>query len=92
MTRKTKICVLVKGLVQGVWFRAFTKEKADELGLKGWVRNVQGDQVEAVFEGDEDKIEAMIALLKKGPPLARVESVDVKEEDYCGEFESFELR
>jgi len=92
MTRKTKTCVLVKGLVQGVWFRAFTKEKADELGLKGWVRNVQGDQVEAVFEGDKEKIEAMIALLKKGPPLARVESVDIKEEDYRGEFESFELR
>lgn len=92
MTEKTRLYVLVKGLVQGVWFRAFTKEKADELGLKGWVRNIQGGQVEAVFEGDKEKMETMIVWLKKGPPLARVENVDVKEEDYCKEFESFELR
>ncbi len=57
---KIELYVLISGRVQGVWFRANTKNKADELGLSGWVKNTIDGKVEAVFEGDEKNIFNMI--------------------------------
>lgn len=84
--------VFISGKVQGVFFRAYTKQKADELGIKGWVRNLPDGRVEAVFEGEDDKVDKMIKWCWKGSPHARVESVKVIEEDYKGEFDIFEIR
>ncbi len=67
--------VVVSGRVQGVWFRAWTTEKAQALGLDGWVRNRRDGSVEAVFSGDETAVDEMVVACGKGPPLARVADV-----------------
>lgn len=83
--------IIIYGRVQGVWFRAHTKEMADKLGIKGWVRNLPDGSVEAVFEGDEKSIEEMIRWCHHGPPLARVDRVEIKYEEPKGE-RNFEIR
>ena len=83
--------VRIYGKVQGVWFRAHTKEMAEKLDIKGWVRNVPDGSVEAVFEGDDEKVEKIIEWCHRGPPLARVERVEVEYEEPKGE-ERFEIR
>ena len=74
-----------------MWFRAHTKDMADKLGIKGWVRNVPDGSVEAVFEGDDESVEKIIEWCHRGPPLARVERVEVEYEEPRGE-EKFEIR
>lgn len=69
--------VIVTGKVQGVWFRQATLEESTRLGLGGWVRNLASGQVEALFEGEPEAVEAMIAWCRRGPPLARVDDVDI---------------
>ena len=72
--------VVVRGRVQGVFFRATCADRARELDLAGWVRNASGGAVEAVFEGDPPAVEAMIDWCRRGPPAARVIEVDVTDE------------
>lgn len=84
--------VIVSGDVQGISFRYFTKEKSNNLGVKGWVRNLPSGEVEAVFEGMEDRTKEMVEWCKKGPWLAKVNNVKVEFSDYKGEFEGFEIR
>jgi acylphosphatase len=69
--------LLISGRVQGVWYRGWTREKAIELGLAGWVRNCPGGQVEAFVEGPKHLVESMIQWCRQGPPPAIVRSVDV---------------
>lgn len=90
--KKTRAHVLIKGRVQGVFFRAETSEEAQRLGLSGWVRNRWDGNVEAVFEGEKVAIEEMILWCYKGPSLAIVKEVEVKWEEYKGEFTSFSIR
>lgn len=71
--------VRVTGRVQGVWFRAWTRDRAQALGVSGWVRNQTDGSVEAVISGSSDAVEAMIGALHEGPPAAEVESVYVTE-------------
>ena len=68
--------VVISGRVQGVGYRAWTVAAARRFDLQGWVRNVSNGTVEAVFAGEEDDVVAMIEACKKGPPAARVESVE----------------
>lgn len=70
--------VVIRGRVQGVFFRAETAERARSLGLAGWVRNNPGGTVEAVFQGDRDRIESMVAWCRRGPASASVEDVEVE--------------
>jgi acylphosphatase len=72
-----KVHLIISGRVQGVFYRAFTKDVAESLGLKGWVRNIRDGRVEAVFEGDEDKISIAIERCKEGPPYAKVDNIEV---------------
>jgi acylphosphatase len=72
--------VLVHGRVQGVWFRETTRRTAEGTGVSGWVRNTADGAVEAVFEGPEHAVEALVAFCADGPPRARVDRVDVREE------------
>ena len=74
---KRRIVALVSGRVQGVGFRAFAKRKAEELGLSGYAENLPDGRVEVVAEGEEEDLKLFIEFLKRGPRLARVESVDV---------------
>lgn len=72
--------VIVRGRVQGVFFRAATREEAVAAGLAGWVRNRGDGSVEAVFEGAPDAVDRLVAFARGGPPQARVDAVDVREE------------
>jgi acylphosphatase len=69
--------VRVSGLVQGVYFRAETQARARSLGIAGWVRNAADGSLEAVFEGDDVRVESMVAWCRRGPAGARVDDVDV---------------
>jgi len=89
---KSKVHVIISGRVQGVWFRASTKNKAEQLGIKGWVRNTPDGNVEAVFEGDEKVIEEMLEWCNHGPPLAKVDNVQVKKQPVSYEFDKFSFR
>lgn len=82
-----RVHVFISGKVQGVFFRAFVSRHAFELNLKGWVRNTEDGKVEAVFEGDEEKIREMLELCNKGPSGAKVELMEYKEEPFQGEKE-----
>ena len=74
----------VSGRVQGVFFRTSCADRAEALGLSGWVRNASDGGVEAMFEGEEAGVEAMLAWCWKGPPCAQVDGVEVVEETPTG--------
>lgn len=84
--------VLVQGLVQGVYFRANTAEKARSHGVAGWVRNNPNGAVEAVFEGKKDAVNKVIEWCRTGPMGARVDNLEVSWEEYNGEFSGFSVR
>ena len=79
--------VTISGDVQGVFFRKFIYEHATKLGLNGYVMNTDDGSVEAVFEGDKEKIKKMVGLCKKGPAAAKIESIKVTEEKIKNEKE-----
>jgi acylphosphatase len=83
--------VVVSGDVQGVFFRQETKSRADNLNVKGWVRNRDDGSVEAVFEGEEQDVKALVEFCKHGPSGAMVTNVDVKWENFTGEFNDFKI-
>lgn len=92
MNKKVRAHICVSGLVQGVFFRSHTEEKARELGITGWVRNLENERVEAVFEGEKEKIDKIIEWAKRGPSFAQVDGIDIEWEDYKGEFNNFEIK
>ena len=87
-----RIHLQIQGRVQGVFFRASSREKAHALGLTGWVRNRPDRQVEIVAEGQREALEALLAWCRAGPLLARVKSVKTEWSGSTGEFSSFEVR
>jgi len=89
---KARAHVFVLGRVQGVFFRENTRIKAQELGITGWVKNLEDGRVEVVIEGEKEKVEKLVEWLHQGPSLARVEDLEIKWEDYRGEFNSFEIK
>lgn len=90
--KKVRAHVLISGIVQGVFFRANTRDIALSHGIHGWVRNTMDGKVEAVFEGDEAVVKRVIDWCKHGPTGARVDNVDIKWLDYTGEFNGFMVR
>lgn len=86
-----RVHIWVSGKVQGVWYRATAVEKARELGLRGWVRNLPDGRVEIVAEGPRGALEKFIAWCHEGPPLAIVDEVKVVWEPYTGEFLNFSI-
>ncbi len=87
------ICVHVRvsGRVQGVFYRAFTKERAEVGGVKGWVRNIPGGGVEAVLEGERQKVGELLRHMKTGPAGSMVLGMELSELD-CKCYEGFEIR
>ena len=83
--------VRISGRVQGVFFRAWTREQADSLGLAGWVRNCTDGSVEAEIHGESGAVDDLIARLRKGPPAAAVTSLEVVEVE-PGPGKRFEIR
>ena len=67
----------MSGRVQGVWFRETTRQRANSLGLTGWVRNLRDGRVEALFEGERNQVDEALAFVQTGPPLARVSGTEI---------------
>ena len=82
----------ITGRVQGVFYRATTRDKAQQLGLNGWIQNMTDGSVRAVVEGRRQAIEALVDWAEQGPPKAEVDRVVVDWQDATGEHESFEIR
>ena len=80
---------IVSGKVQGVWYRKYTKEIADSMGISGYVRNLKNGNVEVVATLKKEQFNDFLSALMKGPPLAIVNNIDIEEigEKYEGEFE-----
>ena len=88
---RTRAHVHVTGRVQGVYYRANPRDAAHDRGVDGWVRNLPDGRVEAVFEGPEDAVEAMVEWCHEGSPAARVEDVTAEYGDPEG-LSGFEIR
>ncbi len=83
--------IIISGMVQGVWFRAFVQRTAQAVGLTGWVKNMPDGSVEATIEGAKPAIEMVILECKKGPPSSRVQNVSVDWQEITGQFDSFTI-
>jgi len=84
--------VHVCGRVQGVFFRQFTKNNAQELGIAGYARNLPDGCVQVLAEGPKESVELLLQRLKAGPPMSRVDSLDVEWKQASGEFTGFVIR
>ncbi len=84
--------VYVSGDVQGVFFRDSTRQKAEQLGLSGWVKNLPDGRVEALFEGPSDKVRGMVRWCEEGPSHADVDNVDVEFDVAQEDLPGFEVR
>ena len=91
MTKK-RVHVYISGRVHGVCYRQNTLFIAGQLGIKGWVKNIPNNQVEAVFEGDSEAVDKIIEWCKNGPSMSRVTNIEMLEETYKGEFEGFRVK
>jgi acylphosphatase len=87
-----RIHLMVTGSVQGVFFRANTRHFANGLGVKGYVRNLPGGEVEIVAEGRKTVLDKFVEFCKKGPEGAKVENIDIKWEKFKKEFDNFDVR
>ncbi len=81
--------VIISGHVQRVFFRSFIKENADKLEIKGYVKNLPSGEVEAIFEGQKEKIDSLLQICRKGHKFAIVEDIKAKEQKPTKEFTSF---
>jgi acylphosphatase len=89
---KTRAKLLIKGVVQGVNFRYYTRREAMRHNVTGWVSNLPDGSVAALFEGAEEDVETMVQWCRKGPTSAQVTELIVQPEEYGGEFQSFSIR
>ncbi len=92
MKPDARVHIYISGVVQGVFFRAHTREQAKRLGLVGWVRNLPDRRVEVVAEGNRQNLERLIEWCHKGPDLAVVEEVYVEWQEPSQEFDDFRVR
>jgi acylphosphatase len=92
MPDKTQIKVIVTGKVQGVFYRASTRDAADRLGIKGYVKNLPNGSVEAVFQGNRPAVTQMIDWCHKGSTAAKVEHVLTEQVKTPSNYRSFEIR
>ena len=88
---KARARIIVSGFVQGVFFRYNTCNQAERLNITGWVKNRWDGKVEVLLEGEKEDAERLIAWCHQGPPGAQVNKVEVKWEEYKGEFNSFSI-
>jgi len=92
MPETIQIKVIVKGRVQGVFYRAHTQRQADRLGVKGYVKNLPDRSVEAVFKGDPQSVSQMVKWCHKGPAASNVEDVLTQNQKDLSNFKNFEIR
>jgi len=93
MENKVRAHIFVSGRVQGVRFRESTYQKAQKLGVFGWVKNIpNSNKVEMILEGEEDSVKKLTKWAKTGPIFAKVNNIEVYWEEYKGEFGGFEIK
>jgi acylphosphatase len=92
MSDRVRVRVLVSGRVQGVGFRYATVDEARRLRVQGWVRNLADGRVEAEVEGERSSVEALVRFLRRGPPGAVVDDVEIRWGAYAGDLGSFSAR
>ena len=92
MGGKKAVEALISGRVQGVCYRMETERAARRIGVTGWVRNLPDGSVKAMFEGDCERVDAILMWCEKGPPMARVDDVIVKETPFSGVYDDFDIR
>ena len=92
MAEMASLQATVRGRVQGVFFRAFVEELAEQLNLTGYVRNRPGGVVEVTVEGERTNLEKLVERLKTGPPAAKVKDVITSWTEYTGNFSGFRIR
>jgi acylphosphatase len=86
-----RIQLVIRGQVQGVYFRASAQREARQLGLTGWVRNRPDGAVEIIAEGEEDQVKDLLNWSQRGPATARVDMVETRWRSYTGEFAEFRI-
>ena len=86
-----RVHIMISGDVQGVWFRVSAQDKAKELGLTGWVKNIFSNAVEIIAEGEMDNLSKLIGWVQDGPPNAKVDKVSIEWGPSKEEFTSFEI-
>lgn len=87
-----EMTAVVRGKVQGVWFRGWTREVARALGVTGWVRNLPDGAVEVLARGSGEQLDRLEESLRQGPPLARVAAVETRRADADGPLPDFRVR
>jgi len=92
MSDKIQIKVVIRGRVQGVFYRVETKKKADQLNIKGYVKNLPDGSVEAVFEGNNAVVNKMLDWCDQGPPAASVENIFRENLEGLSNFEAFLIK
>jgi len=88
---KQRVKLIVKGKVQGVFFRQALKVMAKKHNLSGWVKNLQNGRVETLLEGEDMDVSTVVEWCHAGPANARVEDIEIKNEKFKGEFSKFEV-
>ncbi len=88
---KQRVRLIVKGKVQGVFFRQALKVMAKKHNLSGWVKNLQNGRVETLLEGEDMDVSTVVEWCHAGPANARVEDIEIKNEKFKGEFSKFEV-
>ncbi len=88
---ETRVHLQIFGVVQGVGFRFWAQKTALELGLTGWVKNRDDGGVEAIIEGSEESVQAMLDAARHGPKHSRVENIKIEYQDFSGEFNDFRI-
>lgn len=86
-----RLQMVIRGRVQGVFFRASARREARQLGLTGWVKNRSDGRLEALLEGDEERVKEFLGWAHHGPSTARVDHIDTKWRSYTGEFTDFRI-
>jgi acylphosphatase len=84
--------LLIQGRVQGVWFRESMRREAERLGVTGWVRNTPDGEVEAVVQGPAEAVDALIEWARSGPPMARVDGIEIEAIERHDPLNEFEKR
>jgi acylphosphatase len=88
---KIRANIVVKGKVQGVYFRQNAQRICNEYGVTGWVHNVEDGSVEAILEGNKNSVEDVVSWFRVGPSNAHVERVELSYDRYSGEFQDFKI-
>ena len=92
MNVKKAVHAIISGRVQGVFFRMEIRQAAERIGVFGWVRNRSDGSVEAVFEGESEKVDQAVDWCKKGPSMASVLNIKTDEIEYAGDYTNFSIR